>query len=829
MDLRKWIPDPFRAWKEKRKKWEQNQFGKVGLSEIEFLGENRADTRELFWTNGILNFLVVFGCIGTILQGFSVPWSAWFVAPILLFMALFLSLFYKDNRIRLGGYFVLVPTIILGLQQYLPYFRTGFAVIANHMMLVVEKELALPMEREYELYVKNELLAVNLCLILIGTVLMMLFNIIITEMKNYLIVLFFSFPFLQLPIYLNCEIPVFYFAMYIAGVLTMYCLRINGHYGVQGKKKDSMHRQRILDEIYDFYNGDGKSSLFVVGAALLVVFAVMLPIRLTYSPIRFENAHAYDSKWKENTRNFAKRFALVGFWGMLSSEGEGVGGVGTGKLGTLDRVRLDFEPDFLFYTSDTVNVKRFYLRGFSAKYYTGNEWVLELDTGNNDTCVHYQPADDFVLLDYLEAGLFRSEYHKYVLQNVGATSNYAHIPYWNGTGAVNRYNGRRGEEEKIAFGYSRDRMFFPETQIYTISELKQLVEQVQREQTSENWSTYRQSEERYRTYAYQNYLEVPETLGEKITELCREQGIDAAAADVVERVQDYLRENYTYTLMPGVTPKDEDFVEYFLFEQKKGYCVYFASAATLIYRTLGIPARYVCGYAVDEYQLREAEEIDVSEVEGAEGFEGTIRCVEITDADAHAWVEIYVDGFGWYPVEVTTSSSEPEETTQESRFETIQGFVTNLFRAETVEKVRGTINLVAVRICVAAAAMIAGLLLFGAFVRRRRTKRFQTEQTNETVCEMYRYLRRLIETSKVKTVSAKAPQEYGKQMTEAFLLEPSEAKRYIALYEKARFSSHVLTPEEYRFMEQTTAEYAARIRTGMGKWRRFKATVFYFL
>ena len=74
-----------------------------------------------------------------------------------------------------------------------------------------------------------------------------------------------------------------------------------------------------------------------------------------------------------------------------------------------------------------------------------------------------------------------------------------------------------------------------------------------------------------------------------------------------------------------------DFIEHFLAEGR-GYCVHFATAGVLLLRMQGIPARYAAGYVA---QLNR---------------QGQAR---VLDSDAHAWAEIYLDGYGWYPVEMT--------------------------------------------------------------------------------------------------------------------------------------------------------------------------------
>lgn len=83
-------------------------------------------------------------------------------------------------------------------------------------------------------------------------------------------------------------------------------------------------------------------------------------------------------------------------------------------------------------------------------------------------------------------------------------------------------------------------------------------------------------------------------------------------------------------------PQGVDVAVYFLTQAKAGICQHFATAATLLYRSYGIPARYTVGF-VDKVMVGEK--------------------TELNGKDAHAWVEIYVDGLGWVPIEVTGSTT----------------------------------------------------------------------------------------------------------------------------------------------------------------------------
>lgn len=102
----------------------------------------------------------------------------------------------------------------------------------------------------------------------------------------------------------------------------------------------------------------------------------------------------------------------------------------------------------------------------------------------------------------------------------------------------------------------------------------------------------------------------------------------------------FLTTNYEYTLTPEKHRGNKDFVSTFLFETQEGYCTYFASSMAILARLNGIPARYVEGFLVDPSK------------KDKEGY------VKITESNAHAWVEVYLDGYGWTVVESTPPFSE---------------------------------------------------------------------------------------------------------------------------------------------------------------------------
>ncbi len=147
----------------------------------------------------------------------------------------------------------------------------------------------------------------------------------------------------------------------------------------------------------------------------------------------------------------------------------------------------------------------------------------------------------------------------------------------------------------------------------------------------------------YSDNIYEKYLQLPESLPSRVEDLAISltTQIDNNY-EKVKAIEYYLSNNFNYTLTPTSTPEENDFVDYFLFEGKEGYCVYYATAMTVMVRTLGIPARYVEGYKMPSESYITPD-----------GFPTNIYLV--TNENAHAWVEVYLEGFGWIPFEPTAA------------------------------------------------------------------------------------------------------------------------------------------------------------------------------
>ena len=136
----------------------------------------------------------------------------------------------------------------------------------------------------------------------------------------------------------------------------------------------------------------------------------------------------------------------------------------------------------------------------------------------------------------------------------------------------------------------------------------------------------------YETAAGQ-YLSLPGHLQQELYDLAAR--VTANAQTPYEKalaLESYLRANYRYTLTPQTPPDGVDFAAWFLLGEKEGYCTYFATAMTVLCRMAGVPARYTTGF------LAQPDENGLALVTGEE---------------AHAWTEVYLNGFGWLAFDAT--------------------------------------------------------------------------------------------------------------------------------------------------------------------------------
>jgi transglutaminase-like putative cysteine protease len=154
-------------------------------------------------------------------------------------------------------------------------------------------------------------------------------------------------------------------------------------------------------------------------------------------------------------------------------------------------------------------------------------------------------------------------------------------------------------------------------------------------------SELRAAGEDYPAWVRERYLQLPRTMPRRVIELAHQATNGATSAfDKAVALESFLRTNYTYSTHVDQVPTDQDWVDYFLFESKQGYCDYFATAMVVMLRAEGVPARVASGFAPGD-------------------FDPDTGISTVRENHAHSWVEAYFPRYGWITFEPSSIRAVP--------------------------------------------------------------------------------------------------------------------------------------------------------------------------
>ncbi len=157
----------------------------------------------------------------------------------------------------------------------------------------------------------------------------------------------------------------------------------------------------------------------------------------------------------------------------------------------------------------------------------------------------------------------------------------------------------------------------------------------------------RQAGSDYPDYIKERYLQLPNNITPRTRQLAQDitAGLETPY-DQVNAITNWLRNNITYVEeIQETPPPNQEPLDWFLFDLKKGFCNYYSSAEIVLLRSLGIPARWAVGYAqgdqVNDETLQSVREDQLTYI--------------VRQKDAHAWPEVYFPTVGWVEFEPTVS------------------------------------------------------------------------------------------------------------------------------------------------------------------------------
>lgn len=147
----------------------------------------------------------------------------------------------------------------------------------------------------------------------------------------------------------------------------------------------------------------------------------------------------------------------------------------------------------------------------------------------------------------------------------------------------------------------------------------------------------REAGEDYPEWVKERYLQMPPNFSQRVIEQAQQiAGSEPTPYDKALAITQYLRRTISYTETVPEPPRNRDPLEWFLFDQRAGFCNYYASAEVMMLRALGVPARLVAGYAEGTWDPEQ-------------------RIYRVLARDSHAWPEVYFPGVGWVAFEPTVS------------------------------------------------------------------------------------------------------------------------------------------------------------------------------
>lgn len=316
------------------------------------------------------------------------------------------------------------------------------------------------------------------------------------------------------------------------------------------------------------------------------------------------------------------------------------------------------EGDEIRLSVSTEQVKSLYLRSYTGAEYSDGKWEplkRAAYGGDRYGFLKWLKKQDFdpnaQFAAYIQAGNAALPENEYVEANhVGITNQLAnrkriYTLYSSETPqtAAVRQNRDNGYEVWSIFGLRKYQL--TEYSSNLPGELQRLNEWVY-DPSDDAQNQYLDSEAVYRSFVHENYLTVDEHYASLINNLFHESDKHDVTGqmgvyEVSKRIRSILETNTHYTskkaLLDLETPENEDLLTAFLRGHHDGNSAYYATAAVLAFRSFQIPARYAEGYYLNSQSIERS---------------GTSP-VPLLSSDSHAWAEVYMDGMGWVPVDVT--------------------------------------------------------------------------------------------------------------------------------------------------------------------------------
>ena len=789
----------------------------------------------------IMCFFGVFGATFSFITSFDLEiHKLMIITFMILFIALFSTIFFKRkytniliiaiNIVYILLYFLFKNIVIYGVINICNEINNKLSSITGGILLdissLVSEEININLEAS---------MGISLIFIMFIITEAVCYSIIYKN--NFILLLIVTLPCIEIGVFFAIMPDILPFLMLIICWIVASSFSI---FKVSLKNKEEFKYNKRKKKYY-YANGRVKRNIKIKSGMILAIitFLLFFLVFLVYPKEKYlGNKELMDTKREMaqyiNNEEFKKIFSLF--------SSSATGGINGGKLGLVESIEYDNKTD-LIVKADQFN-DDIYLKGYIGEVYTGHSWEnISSSTYRKyknllgDICtqnLNYESAEQYISY-YEEEKIIQ-------IENVGANDKYIYAPY-----------NANYEANKDIFNFHNDSFVSPKAnkKSYSFYYYPYEFDNYLYTQFDEE---YLDKENKYREYVYDVYTKLPESTLNKVKEEYEDLGKrdDYSVDDKIELAKEIINSETSYTLSPGKLPRGKDFVEYFLFENKKGYCTHYASSACVLLRMWGVPSRYVEGYLVKSYGTLSNE-------------------VSVKDSSAHAWVEVYIDGIGWRIVDVTpgyddedsyttntidnqeeqqnkleennveenkneektkieeeqqTPSNEEEEKVQAKKEESnslekasknngvLNKFLTKNSRLITLLKVIFKNILLGFLIIV---SLIAIILARYSYIMNKNKKLFNTEDVNENVINMYKYLKGILDYLKKNSKEPLKDEE---------IIKNDEFDEILQILNKAEFSNHKVSKEESETVRIFVKNFADKI---YGEFSKIKRLIFKYI
>lgn len=592
----------------------------------------RKDSRGIM-AKSILEMLIIGGSMCGLLSCIDIDYGALIIlAACLVFSIYFCSLFKSGKTWgRDVGYVIFFAVFVAFILLFRRYVNSGFYAMVNEFLDHVTDYYGAQDVKVFSESISNRAVTVPIAAATICCVEIIVLNIFINARMSVFWTAWFSLPAFMVPLFFRFEPDGIYVFMVIAGLIGVICLNGNGHYRITDAESTFQYDEKR--QRLSYRHSDRAS--FQLTACIMIVSVIIGGVIMILKPADSFLYRYKNSSVKNRIEEPLGNLIMYGFESLRNSAN--TGGLANGQLGGVSDVYIDGQTDLIVrfapYSSD-----RIYLRSFVGDAYDWNHWSRDQE--------NMYPSPD---------NMDAHPHGRMDVKNVDGTQGVEYYPYYS------EYDSVICDDD----GYY--------TYDYAPSALAEPV--------SDDPDP--------------RYLAVPETNLKSVQKFCEKAGITEldSVDSKIQKVYIYFLENYPYTMHPGATPRDEDYVNYFLNTTKKGLCANYATAGALILRYLGIPTRYVEGYVIDYNEVLSGEILDDRKYD--DYFSGyndlgktAVVQVDVTDGGAHAWIEAFIHG-RWQVVELTPPSNEEDDETTEDFWTRFGRWLSSDSGEDGVESTRG--------------------------------------------------------------------------------------------------------------------------------------------